>query len=189
MMEKAFDAILLLGVELDENDRPTGELLARADAAARAYAQGLSQSVVVCGGMLPGHALCEADVMAQLLEMRGVPDGAIIRENQSQDTMQNMRFAARLLGGAKGKRVLVVTSDYHLRRSVMTARRVGFQAKGFAAVLEHDENWQAKRNKEFAYTFDLVMGWQDEGKRRPQWTYRLFDLVFEKGKRKDKRAY
>ena len=80
--------------------------------------------------------------------------------------------------GARGKRVMVVTSDYHLRRSVMTARRVGFRAKGVAAAIEHDVIWKAKRNKEFAYTFDLIMGWQDEGRSRPAWTYRLFDTVF-----------
>lgn len=179
-----YDSILLLGVELGEGDQPTDELLARADAAAKAYAQGLAKSVVVCGGRLPGHAVCEADVMARLLEERGVPQCAIIRENQSQDTMENMRFAAKLLGGVKGKRVLVVTSDYHLRRSVMTARRAGFWAKGVAAALEHDGRWKVKRKKEFAYTMDLIMGWQDEGKSRPEWTYRLFDFIFGKGKQK-----
>lgn len=179
---KEYDAILLLGVELGENDRPTDELLARADAAAKAYVQGMAERIVVCGGMLPGHAVCEADVMARLLEERGVAQNAILKEKQSQDTMENMRFAAKLLGGAKGKRVMVITSDYHLRRSVMTARRVGFKANGFAAPLEHDENWKAERNKEFAYTFDLVMGWQDEGKSRPKWTYRLFEFVFGKKK-------
>lgn len=179
---KEYDAILLLGVELGEDDRPTAELLARTDAAAKAYAQGMAKTIVVCGGMLPEHAVCEADVMAHLLEERSVPHDVIFKENRSQDTMENMRFAAKLLGGAKGKRVMVVTSDYHLRRSVMTARRVGFKANGFAAPLEHDEDWKAKRNKEFAYTFDLVMGWQDEGKSRPRWTYRLFEFVFGKKK-------
>jgi len=173
-----YDAILLLGVELEKGDQPTDELRLRCAAAAQAYGRGFSETVVVCGGTLPGHAVSEADVMVRLLEERGVPGGAIVRENQSQDTMENMRFAARLIGGTKGKRVLVVTSDYHLRRSVMTARRVGFRAKGCAAVLAHDEGWKIKRNKELAYTLDLIMGWQDEGKSRPDWTYRLFDMVF-----------
>jgi len=178
------DAILLLGVELDQDDSPTEELIARADAAAKAYLQGFSKKIVVCGGKTPGHAICEADVMARLLKARGVPDSAVIRENQSQNTIENLRFASRLLGGAKGKCVLVVTSDYHLYRSVMTARRVGFKAKGLAAALEHDGAWRNKRNKELAYMLDLVMGWQDEGRRRPQWTYRLFDFVFGKGNQK-----
>lgn len=182
-MKRAYDAILLLGVELDARDEPTDELRARARAAARAYAAGRAARIAACGGRLPGHVKAEADVMAQLLEEAGVPREAILREDQSQDTMENMRFAARLLGGARGRRVLVVTSDYHLRRARMTARRVGFCAGGAPAVLGHDAAWKALRAKEWAYTLDLIMGWQDEGKRRPDWTYRIFDTVF--GARKD----
>lgn len=181
-MSRRFDAILLLGVELDRQDRPTDELAARVKAAWSAYAQGAAETIVACGGVLPGHAVSEADVMAEMLREAGAPESAIIREDQSQDTMGNMRFAAKLLGGAKGKRVLVVTSDYHLLRSVMTARRVGFRAKGLAAALERDARWRSKRNKEFAYLLDLVMGWQDPGRQRPRWTYALFDAIF--GKRK-----
>jgi len=58
--------------------------------------------------------------------------------------------------------------------------RAGFKAKGYAAVLAHDESWQEKKSKELAYTVDMLLGWQDEGKSRPKWTYALFDLVFGK---------
>lgn len=171
-------AILLLGVELDAQDRPTDELLARADAAERACRMYPEATIVVCGGVLPEHARAEADVMAELLARRGVAQGRILRERQSQDTAENMRFAARLLGGAKDRRVLVVTSDYHLRRAVMTARRAGLRARGMAAVLPHDAAWRTLRCKELCYTLDLLMGWQDEGKSRPAWTQRAFDFVF-----------
>ncbi len=177
-MSKKYDAILLLGYELGENDAPTQELILRVSAAADAYRRGMSDVIVACGGQTPGHAVSEASVMAALLREGGVPDAAIVLEDKSQVTMENFRFAGEKLGGAKGRRVLVVTSDYHLRRSVWTARRVGFRAGGLAAALAHDEAWKKKRREELAYTVDLVMGWQDEGKRRPDWTYRLFDAVF-----------
>ena len=177
-MSKAFDAIVLLGVELGAQDQPTQELHARVQAAAQAYAWGAADVIVASGGRLPGHQVAEATVMARLLCEAGVPDAAVVPEDQSQNTMDNMRFSAQKLGGARGKRVLVVTSDYHLRRAVMTARRTGFRAKGFAATLEHDAAWRKKRNQELAYTLDLLMGWQDEGRSRPQWTYALFDAVF-----------
>ena len=179
-MSRTFDAILLLGYALDGQDQPAQDLHARVQAAARAYAQGLATVIIASGGAAPGHAVSEAAVMARLLEAAGVPGKAVVLEDQSQDTMENMRFSAQKLGGAKGRRVLVVTSDYHLRRAVMTARRTGFRAKGFAAALEHDAAWRKKRNQELAYTLDLLMGWQDEGKSRPQWTYALFDAVFGK---------
>ena len=149
-MSKAFDAIVLLGVELDAQDRPTQELHERVKAAARAYAQGAASIIIASGGRLPGHQVAEATAMARLLCEAGVPKEAVVLEDQSRNTMENMRFSAQQLGGAKG----------------------------CAAALEHDALWRAKRNQELAYTVDLLMGWQDDGKSRPQWTYALFDAVF-----------
>lgn len=183
-MNRAFDAIVLLGVELDAQDHPTQELHVRVQAAAQAYARGAAGVIVASGGRLPGHRAAEATVMARLLGEAGVPDAAVVLEDQSQNTMENMRFTAAKLGGAKGRRVLVVTSDYHLRRAVLTARRAGFRARGCAAALEHDALWRKKRNQELAYTIDLLMGWQDEGRSRPQWTYALFHAVFGKKTKK-----
>ena len=179
-MEKRFDAILLLGLALGENDEPAPELCARVRAAAQAAGEYPGVPLIACGGQTEGHHISEARVMARLLEGEGVPGARIVLEDQSQTTMENFVNAARILGGAKGKRVLVVTSDYHVRRSVLTARHVGLKAKGYAAPLAHDEAWQHKKNKEFGYTVDLLMGWQDEGRSRPQWAYKLFDLVFGK---------
>ena len=177
---RKYDAILLLGYGLDENDQATPELQLRVKAAARAYREGYSDIIVACGGTTENHKISEAEVMQALLLEEGVPQECILLENKSQITIENMRFAANVLGGAKGKRVLVVTSDYHVRRSVLTAMRAGFRAKGYANVLPHDEAWQEKKSKELAYTVDMLLGWQDEGKSRPQWTYTLFDFVFGK---------
>ena len=177
-MSVRYDDLLLLGVELGQGDAPTQELRERVQAAVRVYREAGPLTIVACGGVTPGHAVAEADVMAALLAQAGVPERDVLREDCSQSTIENMRFAARLLGGARGKRVLVVTSDYHVRRAVMTARRMGFRAKGVPAVLRHDEGWRRLRAKELGYTVDLLMGWQDEGRTRPAWTYRLFDAVF-----------
>ena len=84
------------------------------------------------------------------------------------------RNAAALLGGTG--RVLVVTSDYHLRRAVMTARRAGLRADGLAAKTTGGRT--GKRLMEVCYIADLLLGWQDEGRARPAWTYRLFARMF-----------
>lgn len=191
-MQKAFDAILLLGVELNADDSPTAEMIARVDEAARAYREGVLGEdgvLIPCGGVLPGKMRAEAQVMAELLEARGVARSRIHLEAQSQTTMENMRFAKTMLSNVQKPRVLVVTSDYHLRRAVLTARRAGLRAKGRAAALAHDEAWQEKRSKELAYTADLLLGWQDEGRQRPQWTQHAFDAVFGKKKRSDRKNH
>ena len=184
-MKKTFDAVLLLGISLDENSQPKPELIARVDEAAKAFHEGVLGEVGVlipCGGVLPGRVRSEAEANAAQLLSRGVPRGRMRLEDKSQVTIENMRFAAKLLDRPKKARVLVITSDYHLTRSVLTAWRAGLKAKGRAAVLVHDEEWKEKKGKEFAYTVDMLFGWQDEGKSRPQWTYKLFDAVFGKKK-------
>ena len=173
---KEIDMILLLGLALGENDEPLPELVARVDAAAAAQRE-YGVKIMPCGGVAPGRMRTEAEVMTELLLARGVEQENIVCESESRTTAENFLNAARLLGGTK-KRVLVVTSDYHVRRSVMTAKRFGLRAKGYPAALPHDENWRIAANKEIGYTVDLLMGWQDPGKSRPKWTYTLFDAVF-----------
>lgn len=173
-MRPPYDAALVLGVELDADDAPTEELARRVMAAARAYRGSACASLVLCGGCLPGHRRSEAEVMARMLAALGVPKRVLIWEDQSRDTMENCRNAAALLGGTG--RVLVVTSDYHLRRAVMTARRAGLRADGLAAKTTGGR--VGKRLMEACYIADLLLGWQDEGRARPAWTYRLFARVF-----------
>lgn len=182
-MKKTYDAILLLGISLTEDSRPKPEMIARVDEAAKAYHEGLlgeSGVLIPCGGVLPGRTRSEAEVMAALLEARGVPQSRMRLEDRSLITIENMRFAAKLLDSPKKARVLVITSDYHVTRSVLTAWRAGLRAKGRAAALPRDEAWKEAKSKEFAYTLDMLLGWQDEGKTRPEWTQKLFDFIFKK---------
>ena len=176
-MEHA-DAILILGHRLEKDGKPSDDQIRRVNCAVEHWKQINEPLIMPCGGLTPGQTQTEAEVMRDLLIARGVPAEKIRLEDRSRITIENVRNAVALLG--EGKRVALVTSDYHVRRSVLTAMRAGFRAKGYAAVLEHDESWQHKKNQELAYTVDLLMGWQDEGKSRPAWTYKLFDFVFGK---------
>ena len=180
-MKKAgrhYDAILLLGLALGEHDQPDEELCIRVRTAAKAYREHAGLKIIACGGITEGHLLTEAEVMEKLLVAEGVPQQDIILESESRTTMENFLNAAKIIGEEKCGRFLIVTSDYHVRRSIMTARRAGLKADGYPAPLVHDEAWKNNKSKEFGYTVDLLMGWQDPGKSRPQWTYRLFDIVF-----------
>lgn len=177
---RKYDAILLLGYGLDEHDQATQELKLRVKAAANAWREEYADLIVACGGTTEGHHISEAEVMQALLEQEGVPQECILLENKSQITIENMRFAAEALGGAKGKRVLVVTSDYHVRRSVLTAMRAGFKAKGYAAALPHDESWKEKKRTELPYTIDMLVNWNQQSAERPKWMHMLFDLFYGK---------
>lgn len=177
-MKRKVDAILLLGLALDENSEPMPELITRIETAARAYKEGLAGVIIASGGTLPGRTRSEAEVMAEKLMALGVPKRAIVREERSCDTPQNMRFSRAMLGGERKPRVLIVTSDYHMMRAKILARRAGFRAAGYPAALVHDQAWKRLRAMEWAYTLDALMGWESDT--RPAWTYKVFDAVFGK---------
>ena len=60
----------------------------------------------------------------------GVPTEQVLVDDESFDTLQNLTNAAVLLKETGAKKVLVVTSDYHLPRAMAIAGDVGLQAVG-----------------------------------------------------------
>ncbi len=178
-----YDAILLLGVALGRNDQPTDELRARVKKAAEVYRRFNRQiPIMPCGGVTKGHKRTEADVMTELLVAEGVPLEAIRVESQSRTTMENFRNALALLGSEA--RVLVVTSDYHVRRAVKTARRVGLRARGMGAPLPHDALWICNRMLEIRWSIELRRGWLDSPNARPKEGKKQMEARFGKYQRR-----
>ena len=174
-----YDAILLLGAALGRDDRPTDELRARVKKAAEVYRRlGGEVPVMVSGGVTKGHKRTEAEVMTELLLTEGVPAKDIRAESKSRTTMENCRNAQSLLGGKA--RVLIVTSDYHVRRAVKTAKRVGLRARGVGAPLPHDALWICNRMLENRWMTELKRGWLDYPGACPKEGKRLMDERYGK---------
>ncbi|MGW5743895.1 YdcF family protein [Amycolatopsis sp. NPDC003861] len=126
-----FDAIIVLGCGLD-GERVPPLLAGRLDRAIRLQArEATSPLLVVSGGCGPGETVTEAEAMAAYLRDRGVPDDRIRREDQARTTEENLRFSANLLP-ADARRVVAVTSNYHVFRTAVECRRLGlpFHATG-----------------------------------------------------------
>ncbi|WP_354686724.1 ElyC/SanA/YdcF family protein [Cupriavidus necator] len=130
-------AIVILGSGTP-NCEASPTLIARLD-------QGLMQAqrwpeakVVVSGGQDFGLRCVEADIMADYLVARGVAADRVIREGRSTSTEENLVFSRRLLEGQgvdASNAILVVTSDFHVRRAVGIARKAGFsEAFGVGAA-------------------------------------------------------
>ena len=73
-MRRRYDAILLLGLKLNEDGSSRHELTLRIERAAQCYHQGLSPVIIPCGGQTPGTPVSEAAVMRDALLALGVPD-------------------------------------------------------------------------------------------------------------------
>jgi len=103
----------------------------RVPVAARAYMAGRANKLLLCGGKLrdfPDGRCSEAAHMRQAALESGVAEEDIILESLSQNTVENLRFALeqlqQIFNPDEIHRVLLVTTAYHMRRSLAIARHL-----------------------------------------------------------------
>ncbi|MFI6869156.1 YdcF family protein [Nocardia sp. NPDC050406] len=96
----------------------------------REVAAGYRPLVITSGGKGSDEALAEADAMAAYLVDRGLPEQAILREDRSTTTRENLLFTRQLLAEhGIATRMLLVTSNFHALRTAILARRMGLDAE------------------------------------------------------------
>ncbi len=138
----AYTAILLLGggmePALPNNATPANahEAFDRVIYAAQLYQQGVAPKIIVSGGTglrdnYP-QAQTEAAAIQAALMLMGVPQSAILLEEQSLTTRQNMAFTAALLKTAHlHGRLALVTSATHMPRAVANANKAGLSVDAY----------------------------------------------------------
>nr|WP_306301625.1 YdcF family protein [Geminocystis herdmanii] len=121
------EAMVVLGGGIKPHifPRPTIEVAEGGDRviySAKLYNMGKSPLVIPTGGRIPwrgGENLpSEADDMAELLLLLGVPESAIIKEGNSFNTYDNAVNTRKILAELKIDRILLVTSALHMPRSI-----------------------------------------------------------------------
>ena len=120
-------AIVVLGAKVQANGTPGPSLRARTTHAVELYRRGLAPKIIFTGGV-GTNAPAESVSAARLARKLGVPESAILREEASTDTWENIGNAATLCKPRGVTRVIVVSDGYHLWR----ARR-NFAAHGIEA--------------------------------------------------------
>ena len=90
------DAIIVLGAA-QYNGRPSPVLRARLDHAVALYHQGFAPRLIVTGGGQRGDRTTEAGVGRRYAVSRGVPDAAILIENEGRSTFASLKAAAAIL--------------------------------------------------------------------------------------------
>jgi len=73
----------------------------------------------------------EADYVIPLFESFGVPRSRISIENVSRNTAENAEFTKKLVMPKPGERWVIITSAFHIPRSVGTFRAAGFDVEAY----------------------------------------------------------
>jgi len=121
------DVIVVLGAAQYDGE-PSPQLAARLDHVAELWPRELAPVVVTTGGGRPGDRFTEAQASASYLAERGVPESAILLENDGSTTFESMENVAAELEQRGLDRVLIVTDPYHALRSRLIAEEAGLEA-------------------------------------------------------------
>ncbi len=111
------DAILVLGHQLEEDGSPKPRLVTRLEAARALADNNPGASLVLTGGKL-GSIRSEAEAMANWLTAQGLPSMRLHLEEQATDTLENAVYSLPILRRIGARRVALVSSTYHVRRSL-----------------------------------------------------------------------
>ena len=133
------DYLIILGCGIRDDGTPMPLLAGRVDRALAFYRKQLDQTgkapvFVPSGGQGPDEVISEAESMRNYLVAQGVPAEHILMESRSTSTYENMRFSKEVIEatGRPGK-VAFSTTNYHVFRAGIMARRVKLRAQGMGA--------------------------------------------------------
>ncbi len=133
------DFIIILGCGIRKDGTPTPLLRGRIDRALafaekqKAYT-GREPVFVTSGGQGPDEVVSESACMKRYLMEHGVPEERIVEEDGSTDTAENMRFSKeKIMEIDPCGKIAFSTTNYHVFRSGIYARRVKMRAVGMGA--------------------------------------------------------
>ncbi len=118
--------VIILGCGVDSDGTPSAVMQKRVDAALDYLRDHPDVPVIVSGGQLGSAPVSEAESMKQELMRHGVDEERIYCEDQSRTTAENLRFSAKIIEDRHlSETVAVVTSEFHLARACLCAKRNG----------------------------------------------------------------
>ena len=141
------DAIVVLGGGVDERGRPTPGTTERVLYGVGLWKEGYSPRLLFSTGA-PG-GISEARVMREMALALGVPPEAALTEERSLNTYENIREVDGIFRQKGWKRLILVSSPYHMRRIWMVRRKFsdGLET-AYAPVRPSDfdrpENWERR---------------------------------------------
>jgi uncharacterized SAM-binding protein YcdF (DUF218 family) len=155
------DGIVILGGAIDPDlsaarggpvlDR-SGDRIVAAAALARRYP---NARIVFSGGnanLLADDSAKEADYALSMLEELGVAKARLTAERLSRNTVENAEFAKKIANPKEGERWLLVTSAFHMPRSIGLFRKAGFKVEAYPA------DWRASPSKSLSFSSVAING-------------------------------
>src|SRR5689334_6088282 len=120
-------AIVVLGAA-QYVGRPSPVLRARLDHALELWQRGLAPKLIVTGGMGVGDTTSEAAVSRIYALRHGVPDTAILMENEGRTTRESLAAVATIMRARQMRTAILVSDPFHMLRLRILSSQYGVDA-------------------------------------------------------------
>ncbi|MBQ4240496.1 MAG: YdcF family protein [Oscillospiraceae bacterium] len=130
-----FDYVIIHGAGLIDGEKVSKLLSDRLDKAIQVYRKDPTPpKMIPSGGQGSDEKIPEALAMKEYLIAHGVPESDIIAEDRSTTTMENLQFSKDILDSFDGRKyTALVSSNYHVYRTLRYARKIGLKCTGIGS--------------------------------------------------------
>lgn len=151
------DVGVVLGNKVEVTGEPSKRLQSRLDRAVELYKKGYFKYVIVSGG-IGKEGFDEAKVMKNYIVQSGIPEKSIILDNKGNNTFMTAENSKLIMDEMKFKSVMVISQYYHITRTRVAFKKVGFDKvyTAHAKLFEFRDLYSLTREF-FAYYKYLVM--------------------------------
>ena len=155
------DGIVVLGGAVDPDlsaarGRPVLDRSADRIIAAAALAHQYPNARIVYSGgnanLIDDDTAKEADYALSMLEDLGVAKARLTAERLSRNTVENAEFVKAVASPKEGERWLLVTSAFHMPRSIGLFRKAGFKVEAYPV------DWRASKSEAFSFSSVAMKG-------------------------------
>lgn len=126
------DCVIVLGCKVKENGVPSDMLRDRLTRGVELYRLGAAPKILMSGDH-GREDYNEVGAMKSFAEEAGVPSEDVFMDHAGFSTYETMYRAKEVF---KARRVIIVTQEYHLYRSLYIAKKLGLEAVGVSSDLE-----------------------------------------------------
>ncbi|PJC36909.1 YdcF family protein [Candidatus Peregrinibacteria bacterium CG_4_9_14_0_2_um_filter_53_11] len=121
------DAITVLGAA-QYDGRPSPVLEARLEHALALYNKGLAPLIITTGGKIEGDRFTEAEAGKTYLVEHGIPESAILMDQDSLTTKQNLSRVKEIMNENRLVSTIIVSDPFHIYRATLIASDLGLTA-------------------------------------------------------------
>jgi uncharacterized SAM-binding protein YcdF (DUF218 family) len=128
---RGLDYIVVLGCGV-AGEKVTPLLASRIEKGIQVLNRNKHAKIIFSGGQGNGEDIAEGIAMKNYALQKGVDENRILVESKSRNTHENLMYSSELME-KENPRVALVTTNYHVFRSLIIAKDLGIKCIGFGA--------------------------------------------------------